>query len=408
MPKERSEIKQNNSCNTPTYQNSTYFFKSTEEVIKYHKKEVNLGRYGRYTNPNWTEVEQCIAKMDAAEEALIFATGMNAITTTILSFIKPNNNIIFTGNCYRNTRTFFTSILSNIGINAFPISSANSEHFENSFFYQYNQLRPKIVFVEMPCNPHLYLVDIEKIKDTIDGETILIVDSTLSSAYNFKPCHFGADLVIHSCTKYVSGHGDIMAGSVAGSREFIDKIRIYRDIMGGIVDPHCSVLLNRSLKTFALRMEHYNQAGMKLALHLEHSPYVERVFYTGLDSHPHANLAKKYLTGHGGVVSFNVAGDYEATANFIDMLKIPFMGSNFGAHASMVEQCSIFTYYHYSDNERHELDISDNLVRLSVGYEDINLLIDDLDNAFSKALSQINLSQRQTGTNLPLSHPKLS
>lgn len=387
MPKKKSLILHDNSCNTPIYRTATYFFHNTEEVIRYHNNETDLGRYGRYTNPNWTETEQHLARMDDAEEALLFATGMNSIVTTVLTFVRPDDSVIFTGNCYRNTRYFFTTVLSNMGVNAFPISSAGpEEQFGDIFFEQYRKLHPKIVFLEMPCNPHLYLVDLERIKDIIHDETLLIVDSTLSSPYNFKPLCFGADLVIHSCTKYMSGHGDIMAGSIAGSKELIDQIRMYRNIIGGIVDPQCAALLNRSLKTFPLRMAHCNCAGLQLARYLEESPYVNRVFYTALDSHPHAELAGRFLTGHGGVVSFEIAGDYEAAVHFVDTLQIPFMGSNFGMDTTMIEQCSAFTYYHYSKDERRKLDITDSLIRLSVGYENINLIIDDMEASFAKAL----------------------
>ncbi|WPD21545.1 MAG: aminotransferase class I/II-fold pyridoxal phosphate-dependent enzyme [Candidatus Electrothrix scaldis] len=389
MPNEKMLSEHINSCNTPIYQTATYVFKDTEQVIQYHKGEVELGRYGRYSNPNWTEAEEHLARLDDAEEALLFSTGMNAIVTAMLTFIRSGDNIIFTGNCYRNTRTFFTSMLSDMGVTAYPVSSADPEQFDEVFLKQYRVLQPKIIFVEAPCNPHLYLVDIKKIRSIIHSDTLLVVDSTMSSPYNFKPLYFGADLVIHSCTKYLSGHGDIMAGSIAGSKELIRQVRAYRGVVGGIADPRCAALLNRSLKTFGLRMKHYNQAGMKLARYLEDSPYVDRVFYTGLESHPHADLAKKQLKGHGGVLSFDIKGDSQETARFVDTVQLPFMGSNFGTDTTLIEQCSVFTYYHYTGDERRELDISDSLIRLSLGYENVDLIIDDIETSFIKALPHI-------------------
>lgn len=383
MSRKRKESFFSNTCDIPTYRGATYFFNSTEEIIKYHKNQTKLGRYGRYSNPNWTEVEQWLAQLDHAEQALIFATGMNAIVTTMITFLESGDSVIFTGNCYRNIYAFFTTILSKFGLKSIPISTINVQDFEDNFVTQYNQLRPKIVFVEMPSNPHLYLVDLEKIRTFINDETLLIVDSSLSSPYNFNPLRFGADIVIHSCTKYLSGHGDIMAGSVAGRQELIDAIRVSRNIMGGIIDPECASLLNRSLHTFRIRMEHYNQVGMKLAQYLQESPYVEQVFYTGLNSHPQSHLAEKYLTGHGGVITFNLTGDFKSTAQFVDALEIPFMGSNFGTSNAMVEQCSVFTYYNYSQEEQRQLNITDNLVRLSVGYENVESIIADINNAFT-------------------------
>ena len=238
-----------------------------------------------------------------------------------------------------------------------------------------------MLFLEMPSNPHLYLVDLAKIKSEISPNTLLIVDSTLSTPYNLQPQRFGADLTIHSCRKYIGGHGDILAGSVAGSRELIEQIRSYRNIMGGIADPHCAFLLNRSLDTLKIRMRHFNEAGMKIAKYLQGQPQVKKVFYTGLESHPHSCLAKKYLTGHGGVVSFELDADREVTSKFVDALRVPFMGTNFGSSHAMVEQCSVFTYYHLSPTEKQEIGINDSLIRLSIGYEDSDLVIEDIDQA---------------------------
>lgn len=371
----------NNSCVTPIYQNTVYFFQDTEQVIKYHESEINVGRYGRYDNPNWLEVERKIAALDDYEDALVFSSGMNAIVTTVLTFIQPRGRLIFTGNCYRNIRNFFNSILSKLAIEVISINSADIQSFNEEFEHQYQEENTQIIFVEAPSNPHLYLVDLETLKNKIGKNTLLIVDSTLSTPFNFKPQHFGADLVIHSCSKYIGGHGDIVAGSVAGSEQLIKEIRNYRNMIGGIVAPHCAFLLNRSLETFEIRMKYFNQAGMEVAQYLQDSPLVTKVLYPGLESHPHFYLANKYLTGYGGLISFEIAGDRETTSQFVDSLKVPFMGTNFGSSHPMVEQCSIFTYYKLSAEERQELEITDNLVRLSVGYGDTRILIEDIDQA---------------------------
>lgn len=377
MSKQKKE-NYNNSCISPIYQNAAYFFESTEQAIKYHKKEVELGRYGRYDNPNWLEVERKLADLDDAENALIFSSGMNAIVTTICSFIQQKELLIYTGKCYRNIKNFF-KVLHKWGIKTIEIDPVNSDKFNYNFLK-----KAKIVFVEMPSNPHLYLVDLAKIKSESSPDTLLIVDSTLSTPYNFQPQRFGADLIIHSCSKYIGGHGDILAGSVAGSRDLIEQIRNYRNIMGGIADPHCAFLLNRSLNTLPIRMRHFNEAGMKIAKYLQDIPLVKKVFYTGLESHPHSSLAKKYLRGHGGVVSFELDADREVTSKFVDALQLPFMGTNFGSNHAMVEQCSVFTYYHLSPAERQEIGINDSLVRLSIGYEDSDMIIEDIEQALTK------------------------
>jgi cystathionine gamma-synthase len=289
--------------------------------------------------------------------------------------------LIFTGNCYRNIRNFFNSILSKLAIEVVSINSTDIQSFNEEFENQYQEENTQIIFIEAPSNPHLYLVDLETLKNKIGKNTLLIVDSTLSTPFNFKPQHLGADLVIHSCSKYIGGHGDIVAGSVAGSEQLIKEIRNYRNMIGGIVAPHCAFLLNRSLETFEIRMKYFNQAGMEVAQYLQDSPLVTKVFYLGLESHPHFYLANKYLTGYGGLISFEIAGDRETTSRFVDSLKVPFMGTNFGSNHPMVEQSSIFTYYKLSAEERQELEITDNLVRLSVGYGNTKILIEDIDQA---------------------------
>lgn len=378
MSKQKKEI-YGNSCVTPIYQNAAYFFENTKQVIEYHQNEVHLGRYGRYDNPNWLEVESKIAALDNYESALIFSSGMNAIVTTVCSFIKQNDVLLYTNKCYRNIRKFFNSILPKWGVKTIPINQINGEDFDEKY-----QSNARIIFVEMPSNPHLYLLDLARIKSEIGPQTLLIVDSTLSTPYNFQPQRVGADLTIHSCSKYMGGHGDILAGSVAGSPELIEQIRSYRNIMGGTVDPHCAFLLNRSLDTLEIRMRHFNEAGMNIAKYLQEQPQVKKVFYTGLESHPHSFLAKKYLKGHGGVVSFELDADLEVTSAFVEALQIPFMGTNFGSSHAMVEQCGVFTYYHLSPDEKQEIGITDSLVRLSIGYENSDLAIADIDQALRK------------------------
>ena len=374
-----------NNCVQPIYRGSTYFFKSTEEVIQYQEEKVKLDRYGRYSNPNWASVEKRICGMEHGEDTLIFSSGMNAISTTLIALLEFGDSIIFTENCYRNTRFFLSSVLAKMGIKAIPINSSNtSSDFIKSFESCYQKFKSKAVFLEMPCNPHLYLIDLEKIEEIVDDETVIIVDSTLASPHNFTPLDFGADIVVQSCTKYICGHGDAMAGSISGSQDLVDRVRLYRNVMGGIADPHCASLLSRSLETFSLRMEHYNRAGLEVAQYLESSPHVKRVFYTGLDSHPHSNLARTDLTGHGGVISFELNADFDSTAQFIDCLKLPFMGSNFGVNVAMIEQCSIFTYHQYSEAERQKLQIADSLIRFSIGNEEAHSLIGDIQSALAK------------------------
>ncbi|AFY39673.1 Cys/Met metabolism pyridoxal-phosphate-dependent protein [[Leptolyngbya] sp. PCC 7376] len=370
-----------NSCLTPIYQNIAYFFEDTAQVRQYYEGKVSVGRYGRYDNPNWLEFENKIAALDNYESALIFSSGMNAITTTACALLEQNDTLAYTGRCYRKTKQLFRQILPKWGIKTISINPTNNDNnFSNKCLEN-----AKMVFLEMPSNPHLYLVDITKIKRKMHADALLVVDSTLSTPLNFQAQKWGADLTIHSCSKYIGGHGDVLAGSVAGSKDLIEHIRNYRNIMGGVTAPNTASLLNRSLETLEIRMQHFNTVGLEIAEYLYHHHQVKQVFYTGLKTHPHHHLAKKYLTGHGGVISFELDMNEKATSKFVDALQIPCMGSNFGSGQAMIEQCSIFTYYNLSPQERQDIGISDSLVRLSIGYGNSDALIEDIDKALEIA-----------------------
>lgn len=328
-------------------------------------------------------MEEKLAKLDLCEDALVFPSGMSAIATTLMSLTEKGKRIIYTGKGYRNVRNLCGNILAKFGIETISLSPSNAERFLEEFKKHYNG-DTSIVFLEIPSNPHLHLVDVEEIKKIIRGDTMLIVDSTFSSPINFLPVNWGADLVIHSCGKYIGGHADLMAGSVAGKKDIIEKIRNYRNVLGSIVDSHTAYLLNRSIATLKMRIEYLNQAGLKLASFLESHPKVKKVFYSGLQSYPNRDLAEKYLSGHGGVVTFELKLSKEKTARLVDLLKIPYMGTNFGSCHSMVEQCSIFTYYKETKKVRDDLGISDTLIRYSIGFENIEDIINDIKDALKK------------------------
>lgn len=371
-----------NSVVSPVYNTATYHFKDTAEVIRYHEKEIDLGRYGRYDNPTWLEPEVTLAQLDGYAAALLFRSGMSAITTAVFGLVQQGDRILFSGNAYRNTYKYFCQVLPRYGIEAVPLPSADSAQFLAEFDRHYTP-NTRLVFVEAPSNPHLYLIDIAAVRRRLHSDTVFMVDSTFSSPTNFQPRHFGAHLVVHSCSKYLGGHADLIAGSIAGSRELIEMIRGFRNVLGTVVDPNSAFLLNRSLATLTMRMDYVNQAGMELARYLEAHPLVSRVFYTGLPSHPHYHLGEQYLHGHGGVISFELHTSKAGATRFVDALQVPYIGSNFGSQHSMVEQCSIFTYYHQTEAERRKMGISDTLIRFSLGFEPLAEIIADFEQAFA-------------------------
>ncbi|MFO0763394.1 MAG: aminotransferase class I/II-fold pyridoxal phosphate-dependent enzyme [Candidatus Gracilibacteria bacterium] len=370
----------NNSLVTPINQSATYFFRNTQEVIEYHEGSKQYGRYGRYDNQNWIECEEKLARLDNFSDALIFPSGMSAITTTLLALLTKGDHVIVNGKTYRNVRNFCTSSLPKYGIEVSTFE-LNETYLEN-ILAVYNE-NTKVIFVEMPSNPHLYVADISKIRNAIRNDTILIVDSTLITPINYKPKDFGANLVIHSCGKYIGGHSDILVGSVSGEGPYIEIIRNLRNIFGCIVDAHAAFLLARSLETLEIRIQHQNTSGQALAEFLAKHPKIKTVFYPGLPAHPNYHLAASIFSGFGGVMSFEIDGNMEDGKKFIDNLKIPYMGTNFGGTISMVEQCSVFTYYKLAKEERDILGISDTLIRFSVGMENIADIIADIHQALN-------------------------
>ncbi|MFT8781366.1 aminotransferase class I/II-fold pyridoxal phosphate-dependent enzyme [Acetobacter orientalis] len=377
-----------NAVVPPISVSSAYYFQDTEEFRRYKEGELAGGRYGRYDNPTWLEAQAQLALLEGAEAALIFPSGMSAVTNTVCALAQQGDSILYTGCAYRNLRTFFSEHMSRFGVHAHAIDQAHIEQFNAEFSRLYDPKTCSLVFIEMPSNPHMYLVDIDHVRSVIDPKrTKIVVDSTFASPENFQPLYHGADLVLHSCTKYLGGHGDFLAGCVCGDTGTIEKIQLYRNVSGAVSDGMSAFLLSRSLSSLPVRMAHFNKSGLEIATALEANPLVSRVYYTGLKSHPHAALAQKYLSGHGGVLSFELDCDKDEVMRFVDALEVPFMGTNFGSHHAMVEQCAEFTYYKLSDAERADIGITDTLVRMTIGLHDPALILDDIDRALKIAKS---------------------
>jgi cystathionine gamma-synthase len=380
MPRTRPPIFKN-SVVLPIYHTASYFFSNSKQVRKYQEGREKAGRYGRYDNPSWLEVESELAALDRADQALLFPSGMNAIATILLTFLRAGDRCLYTGRGYRNIRNLCSSFLPRYGIEAVSVPVDTPTRFRSAFAKAYTA-NTRIVFLECPSNPHLYVPDILFVKSQVRANTLIVVDSTLASPINLQPITLGADLVVHSCGKYIAGHADIMAGSVAGSSGLIEQVRVSRNVLGGIPDPHTAFLLRRSMHSLELRMQYLNEAGARVARILQAEPKVARVFYPGLTTHPHAHLAREFFHGHGSVLAFELRGSSRGAMRFVDSLQIPFMATHFGGPYSHVEQCSFFTYYKETVAERKRLGVSDNLIRLSLGFEPIAKIIADLRRAF--------------------------
>ena len=355
-------------------------FKDTKQIIDFYEGRLEGIKYGRYGNIIQQAVEEKISALENTERALLFSSGMSAFITTIFSLTEKGDNIIFINDCYRNERKFLNSILPKYGITTTPINVEDIEKIKD-----YIQPKTRLFFSEFPTNPFLRIIDIERVINILKEKKIIsIIDSTFATPINFNPQRYGADIILHSATKYLSGHNDLFAGVVAGSLEFLEKVQEYRDVFGTIIeDEDSSYLLLRSLKTLPIRMNELNKNGLKIASYLENHNKVEKVFYPGIKSHPDYELAKKYLKGFGSVITFYLKATEKQTSKFIDNLKIPYIASNFGGLESVIEQHALHTFY--NDKEFAEkIGITGNLVRFSVGMEHYKDLMKDLEQALDK------------------------
>ena len=368
----------------PIVQTSTYAFADTQEILSFlEKKEAGnpdrRDEYGRYSNPTQTAAERKIASLEGGERALLFATGMSAITTVLLALLSQGDHLVIASGTYRQTQNFILDHLTRWEIEASFLADGSAHKLEQA-------LRPntKLIFCEAPTNPYLRVIDLDHVSELAKRHGIpTAIDSTLATPVNLRPLEHGIDLVIHSATKYLGGHNDLLAGVVVGARPQLDAIETLRGVLGGVGSPHDAYLLLRGLKTLDLRIRRQNGSGQQIAKYLSRHPRVHTVYYPGLESHPDHLVATRQMTGFGGVVSFEIDGDKDQTSRVIDNLRIPYIGPTFGGVESVAQQQAIFISL--DPEERASSGISDNLIRYAAGIEDPEDLISDLDQALRES-----------------------
>ena len=368
------------SMTTPIVQSATYAFKNTRKLIEFLDKKVYGGEldreeYARYGNPSVWSVEKRIAHLEAADDAVVYPSGMSAVTSLFLTVLRPDTHIVMTDDCYRRTRQFCMTTLKKFGIETSIVPMGDDDALEAAIIPK----KTRFIFTETPTNPYLRVADLERIAALGKRyRAMTLIDATFATPVNLRPLEYGIDFVMHSATKYLGGHNDILAGAIAGSRARVKALKDARGMFGNVIDPHQAYLLERGMKTLAVRVKHQNESAMKIASYLEQHPKIERVFYPGLESHPDHSLAKAQMIGFGGVVSFEVAGGLETTSDFIDRLQIPYIAPSLGGVESLIEQPAYVSYYDLSRAERQQLGIGDNLVRFALGIEDADDIISDL------------------------------
>ena len=376
--------KAQNSITDPVVMASTYTFNDTQAVIDYIEQKQARGEYGRYGNPNESVVEKKLAKLEGGQDAIVYASGMAAIVGVVMAKLSAGDEVVFFDECYHRSREFCAKHMSRFGVVTRQVEACNYEAMEAAI-----NKNTKLLVSESPTNPHLSIVDMERFAAIGKRHNVeTLIDATLATPHNCRPLEFGVDYVLHSATKYLSGHNDLLAGVIIGNTEKLDDIRYLRGILGSINSAHNCFLLQRGLKTFDVRMERHNQNGQAIAEFLEAHPRVEKVYYPGLESHQYHDVAKAQMRGFGSLITFELRdADWRATADVVDRCRIPKIGPSLGGVESLIEQPMVMSYYELSAEERASYGIRDNMVRIAVGIENTQDLIDDLKQALEGTAS---------------------
>lgn len=372
-----------NSITDPIFAASTYTFANTQAVIDFIEQKQPREEYGRYGNPGEKVVERKLAALEGGESALLFSTGMAALVGLLMARLNAGDEVIFFDECYHRSREFCAKHLSRFGVVTHQVKACDYDAMEAAI-----GPRTQLLISESPTNPHLSIVDLERFAAIGRRHGIeTLIDATLGTPYNIQPLAAGIDYVLHSATKYLGGHNDLLAGVLIGSAEKLEPVRKLRGIMGAINTPHNIALLLRGLKTFELRIERHNQNGLALAKFLANHPRVEKVYYPGLPSHPHHEIARRTMRGFGGLVTFLVRdADWRQTADVVDAVKIPRIGPSLGGVESLIEQPLVMSYYECTAADRKRFGIPDNMIRLACGIENSADLIADLAQALESTV----------------------
>lgn len=364
-----------NSITDPIVCAATFTFKDSQSIIDYIEEGQEREEYGRYGNPGEKVVERKLAALEGGEDGVLYSSGMAAIVGLFMTKLNAGDEVIFFDECYHRSREFCVKHLSRFGVVTRQVPACDYVAMENAI-----NDNTKLLVSESPTNPHLSVVDLERFAELGRKTGVeTLIDATLATPHNARPIEFGVDYVLHSATKYLGGHNDLLAGVLIGAKEKLDPVRHLRGIMGAINSPHNMYLLERGLKTFELRMKRHNENGLAIAEFLERHPRVERVYYPGLPSHPYYEVAARTMRGFGGLVTFLVRdADWKQTATVVDRAKIARIAPSLGGCESLIEQPLLMSYYECTPEQREQFGILDNMIRVSCGLENTSDLIEDL------------------------------
>ncbi|TMO42904.1 MULTISPECIES: methionine gamma-lyase [unclassified Pseudoalteromonas] len=368
------------ALSAPLYQTSTFSFANAAQGAARFAGEEQGFIYTRLGNPTTQELEQKVAQLENCEAAAATATGMGAVSASVLSFLQQGDHLVASSALYGCTFAFFAHMLPRFGIEVTFVDMTNEAELRGAV-----KANSKMIFAETPINPTMAVLDLSLIADVAkQHQLISVIDNTFLTPLLQQPTSFGIDIVVHSATKYLNGHGDVVAGLVCGTEEHINliKMTVLKDI-GATISPHDAWLINRGLKTLAVRMERHCASAQIVAEYLEQHPLVSQVYYPGLKSHPGHKFIGSQMEAAGGVIAFEIKGSLEDGETFINNTQLCTLAVSLGDAETLIQHPASMTHSPYSPEERAAAGISDGLIRLSVGLEDVNDIINDLKTAFT-------------------------
>ena len=367
----------------PIYQTSTFIFDSAEQGGRRFALEEAGYIYTRLGNPTTTVLENKIAALEEGEAGIATSSGMGAISSTLWTVLKAGDHVVTDKTLYGCTFALMNHGLTKFGIEVTFVDTSNLDEVKNAM-----KENTRVVYLETPANPNLKIVDLEalsKIAHT-NPNTLVIVDNTFATPYMQKPLKLGADIVVHSVTKYINGHGDVIAGLVVTNKELADQIRFVglKDMTGAVLGPQDAYYIIRGMKTFEIRMERHCKNAKKVVEFLNKHPKIEKVYYPGLETHPGYEIAKKQMKDFGAMISFELKGGFEAGKTLLNSLKLCSLAVSLGDTETLIQHPASMTHSPYTKEEREAAGITDGLVRLSVGLENVEDIIEDLKQGLEK------------------------
>jgi methionine-gamma-lyase len=369
------------SVSVPIYQTSTFAFESAEQGAARFAGEDEGYIYTRWANPTVRALERNVAELEGGEDARACASGMAAIHAAVASIVKKGDHVVAPDSLYSGTEKLFTDILSKFGVEFSFVDSSNTLNIEEAM-----KENTKMIFIETPANPTLKITDLKAVARIAQEKNIMtIVDNTFMSPYFQQPLKMGMDVSIHSLTKYLGGHSDLIGGIIVGRKPFLKALDSVLRNTGGTLAPFDAWLTLRGIKTLPLRMEKHNENAMRVAEFLESHPKVKKVHYPGLKSHPQHELARKQMSGFGGMISFELKGGLENGVKLMNSVRLCILAVSLGAVETLIEHPASMTHASIPREERLKAGITDGLVRLSVGIEDAEDIVQDLEQALANA-----------------------